>query len=203
LNLVTCAFTQPLAAKMEASFGVPYAPLHNAFSTADIDEQYDSISKIFGVDFGDAFTELREQAILLEERACKELGNLTFVILPDVDMPVALTQYLAGFGMEPILITVSDLHPEDIGKAKEMKALGVDPPVCRIMNLEADIEIVRSLAPDISFGRLPRNYPSTHEFRVSEEMGDFQGMIGYERTIGILSRIFTVLETGTSRKRRV
>ena len=32
--------------------------------------------------------------------------------------------------------------------------------------------------------------------KVAEEMEDFFGITGYERTVGILSRIFTVLETG-------
>ena len=202
LNIVTCAFTQPLAAKMEASFGVPYAPLHSAFSVETIDEVYASIADTFGISWGGAVDEQRDEAAALEERARKELGGLKYAILPDVDMPVAVTLYLAGFGMEPLLINVSDLHPEDIGYAKQLKALGIDPPVCRMMNLDVDVEIVRALAPDISFGRMPNNYPSTQEFRVAEEMTDFQGMAGYERTIGILSRIFTVLETGTSRKRR-
>jgi len=43
--------------------------------------------------------------------------------------------------------------------------------------------------------------PDDVELRASEEMGDFFGHIGYERTAGILSRIFGVLETGKTGER--
>jgi len=202
LNLVTSALTQPLAAKMQASFGVPYAPLHNAFSVEAIDAAYAMIADTFGLSWDGAFDELRGQAAQLEERARKELQGLKYVMLPGVDMPIQTALYLAEFGMEPLLIHLDDLHPEDIGHAKQLKTLGFDPPVCRMMNIDVDIKIVIDLRPDISFGGLPSDYESSHAFRVAEAMGDFFGMAGYERTVEFLSRIFTVLETGTSKVRR-
>ena len=199
LNLVTCAFTQPLAAKMEAAFGLPYAPLHSAFSVTAIDAVYAQIADAFALSWGGIFDEISAQAAALEQRARRELAGRTFAMLPGVDMPIALASYLADLGMEPLIIHVDDLHPEDLGYAKGLVAMGLNPPVCRMMNLDVDIEIVQGLRPDISFGWLPNDVLSSHAFPVAEEMGDFLGMAGYERTVGILSRIFTVLETGTSR----
>jgi len=193
LNLVLSSYTQPLAAKMEAEFGVPYAPLHNALSVAEIDGVYGMIADVFGIDWGSEFDTLREKALSLEKRAKDELKGLKYVILPGVDMPASLALYLASFGMEPLLMHIEDLHNEDTDYAKGLKALGFDPPACRMMNIDRDIEIVRSLGPDISFGYIP---DPIEGFRCAEEMGDFFGMTGYERTAGLLGRIFSVLETG-------
>ena len=61
------------------------------------------------------------------------------------------------------------------------------------MHRDHDIKIIAELHPDIAFGYISEPVPG---LKVAEEMGDFFGITGYERTVGILSRIFTVLETG-------
>jgi nitrogenase molybdenum-iron protein alpha/beta subunit len=193
MNLVVSAYTQPLAAKMEASFGTPYAALHNAYRVEDIDNAYRDIEEALGISLAGAFGGWREKAVELEQRAERELGGLRYASLTGVDMPVAMALYLAGFGMEPLLLHVQDFHNEDMIYARKLKALGYDPPVCRIMHRDRDIEIIRRLSPDISFGYLSEPIEG---FRCAEEMGDFFGVTGYERTVGLLARIFTVLETG-------
>ena len=92
-----------------------------------------------------------------------------------------------------MLIDVQDFHREDAGYARKLREMGFDPPVCHIMHRDHDILIIRDMHPDICFG-----YTSepVEGLKVAEQMGDFFGITGYERTVGILSRIFNVLETG-------
>jgi nitrogenase molybdenum-iron protein alpha/beta subunit len=182
---------------MEASFGIPYAALHSAFGVAEIDAEYAAVEKICGVEFNGAFDGARKEAAALEGRARAELKGLRFAMLPGADMPAALSAYLAGFGMEPLIIHIDDLHGEDAGYAKRLKSLGYDPYACRMMNIEREVEIIHKAGADISFGGKPDDSPEG--FRCAEDMGDFFGMVGYERTAGILSRIFKVLETGGSK----
>jgi nitrogenase molybdenum-iron protein alpha/beta subunit len=198
MNLVLSAYTQPLAAKMEEAFGTPYAPLHNAYRVTDIDRVYGDIAETLGISLEGAFDPWRKKAVELEKRAETELRGLRYAALTGVDMPVAMALYLAGFGMEPLLLHIQDFHNEDIGYAKKLKALGYDPPACRIMHRDRDIEIIRRLGPDISFGYLSEPIEG---FRCAEEMEDFFGVTGYERTVGLLSRIFAVLETGKTEGR--
>ena len=193
LNIVTTSYTQPLAAKMEKNFGIAYSPLHNAFKVSDIDKEYADIEEKLGISLQGEFDDWRRKAVELEERAKKELSGLRYVIMTGVDMPVALARYLAEFGMEPLLINVSDFHNEDLIFAKELKAMGYDPPVCRIMHRDHDIQIIKEMKPDICLGYISE---PVEGLKVAEEMEDFFGITGYERTVGILSRIFTVLETG-------
>jgi nitrogenase molybdenum-iron protein alpha/beta subunit len=198
MNLVLSSYTQPLAQKMLDNFDVPYAPLHNAFSVEQIDEVYSDIAISYDIDLSGCFDKWRSKAIELEERAHKDLKGLKYASLTGVDMPVALALYLSRFGMEPLILHIQDFHNEDIGYAKELKSLGIDPPVCRIMYRDRDIEIIRRLEPDISFGYIAKPIDG---FRVAEEMNDYFGMTGYERTVSLLSRIFNVLDTGETGER--
>jgi len=196
LNLALSSYTQPLAAKMERQFGTPYSPLHHAFSVSDIDIAYANIAAVFGIDWGGRFDAWRDMAAELEGRAKRELNGVKYAMLPGVDMPVALALYLSGFGMAPLIINIDDFHPEDAGYARQLKSMGYDPPVCRMMNIDHDIGVVRGMVPDIYFGYLPDPPAPVDGLKCVEEMGDFFGVTGYERTVGILSRVFTVLETG-------
>ena len=79
------------------------------------------------------------------------------------------------------------------GYARKLREMGFDPPVCHIMHRDHDILIIRDMHPDICFGYISE---PVEGLKVAEQMGDFFGITGYERTVGILSRIFNVLETG-------
>ena len=193
LNLVTTAYTQPLAVQMQKRFDIPWVPLHSAFSVEEVDAAYAMIEQALGVDLSGEFTAWRDKAAALEERAARELRGLRYALMTYVDMPVALAKYLSGFGMEPLLIDVQDFHREDALYAKTLKERGYDPPVCHIMHRDRDIALIRELEPDICFGYISG---PVEGLKVAEEMGDFFGITGYERIVGLLSRIFTVLETG-------
>ena len=198
MNLVLSSYTQPLAQRMNESFKVPYAPLHNSFTVEQIDEVYDNIANTFQINFTDCFDKWRDKALELEDRAKKDLKGLKYAFLTGVDMPVALARYLSVFEMEPLILHIQDFHNEDIGYAKELKELGYDPPTCRIMHRDRDIEIIKQLKPDISFGYIQNPIDG---FRVAEEMNDYFGMTGYERTVSLLTRIFNVLDTGKTGER--
>ena len=198
LNLVVSSYTQPLARRMEEQFGTAYAPLHMAFSVEDIDREYAKIEETLGISLREEFAPWRKKALELEERAKTELKGLRYAMLTEVDMPVPLALYLAQFGAEPLLIHLGDIHNEDIPTAKKLKALGFDPPACRIMHQDHDIEIIRHMEPDFCLGYMK---DPVEGLKVAENMDDFFGITGYERTVGILQRIFNVLETGDNGER--
>lgn len=197
-NLVVSSYMEPLARDMEERFDVPCFDLSRAFHVEDIDAAYKQLSKLLQIDLSDSFTQWRKKALELENRAKRELSGKKFVLIPEVDVPIALTEYLCDFGMEPILLHLDDLLPADIQAAKKLKKQGIDPYVCRIMNDDHDLPLIRDdLTPDVTFGYLRNPVPG---LATCEEMGDFFGITGYERTVGILSRIFEVLETGKTKE---
>ncbi|NLW69946.1 MAG: nitrogen fixation protein NifE [Eubacteriaceae bacterium] len=192
-NLVLSDYTLSLAKKIEKNFSVKRIDLHSAFSVEEIDLTYLTLSKMLDISLEGAFDEWRTRAVELEKRAEIELRGLKYVMLTSVDMPLALARYLGRFGMEPILIHMLDFLPGDEENRAALNEMGYDPPICRIMHQDHDIELIRTLCPDICFGYIKEEIPG---LKVSREMGDFFGLTGYERTAGILSRLFSVLETG-------
>ena len=193
LNLVLCSYMQPLAELMKREYGIEYIPLHTAFSIEQTDSAYAKIALHLGIEWDDEFTESRNEAVKLEEAAKKRLNELSYVFLRRVDMPVPLAAYLAKFGMKPELIHVEDFHPEDPIYAKELKEYGFDPPACRMMNFDVDIQTIKRLGVDLCFGRMDEQIEG---IRCVEEMGDYFGTVGYERVSSLISRIFEVLDTG-------
>jgi nitrogenase molybdenum-iron protein alpha/beta subunit len=194
LNIVLCAYMQPLAERMEKEFGIPYVSLHTAFSVEETDSAYAEIAAYCGFTWGYEFDEVRQQAIEAETQARQKLAELSFAFLRRVDLPVPLAAYLAQLGMRPELIHIEDFHPQDPIFARRLKELGYDPPACRMMNFDVDILLIRDLGVDLCFGNM--NDP-VEGIKAVEEMGDFSGMVGYERSAGIINRAIEVFETGT------
>jgi len=199
LNLVVSPFMQPLAVKMNQEFGVPYIALNNHYDVESIDRAYEDIANRFGFSWGNAFAEERQKALALEEQAQEQFSGLRYILSPRIDMPVALAVYLAGLGMEPLLLHLEDCYPEDRTHVKRLISLGYDPLVCRMVNAAADVPLLATLKPDICFGYLP----AAKTIPCVPDMFDFYGQIGYDRTSNLLSRSLGVLDDrGLSAKKR-
>lgn len=189
LNLVVSPYTQPLAVQMQQELGIPYVSLHHRYAVQDIDQAYGDIAQRFGLSWGDAFAEERRRALALEHQAQQRLGRLRFVCAPRVDLPIPLSVYLTGLGMEPLLLHLEEYYPEDKDHARELITRGYDPLICRMVNEEAELPILQKLNPDLCFG-----YMSYTDIRIPcvANMMDYYGQVGYERTRGLLTRILGV-----------
>jgi nitrogenase molybdenum-iron protein alpha/beta subunit len=191
LNLVVSPFMQALAAKMEREFGVPYIALHNLYDVESIDRTYGGLAERFGFSWDDAFEKERQKALALQNQAKERLGGLRYVFSLKIDVPIPLAVYLAGLGMEPLLLHLEEYYPEDKAYTKKLVSMGHNPWICRMMNAEMDVLVLEKLAFDLCFGYLPdtnRNIPYV------PDMLDFYGQVGYDRTSNLLRRILDVLE---------
>jgi hypothetical protein len=70
-------------------------------------------------------------------------------------MPIPLASYLAGFGFRPLLLHMEEFYPADTGYARELNALGFDPPVCHMVNPRRDLALVEAMAADLWLGQMP------------------------------------------------
>lgn len=190
LNLVVSPYTQPLAVRMKEEFGVPYVALHTLFSVEAIDRAYEEIAERFGFTWAGEFSKEREKARSLENEAVKRLNGLRYIVSLGVGMPLALAGYLAGFGMEPLLLHMEEFYPENKDHAKALLALGQNPLICRMVNLNAEYPIIAEMAPDLCFGRLP---PENKTIPNVENVYQLYGKIGYGLTIALLEQTLKVL----------
>lgn len=191
LNLVVSPYTQPLAAKMEQEFGVPYLTLHNLYEVEEIDRAYDCLAEQFGFSWGEALREERLKALELQNQAKKKLKGLRFVLALRIDVPLPLAIYLTKLGMEPLLLHLEEYYPEDRGHAHTLRTMGHNPLICRMVNSDAALPILKELAADLYFGYLEDR---SHTLPCVPELFDFYGQVGYGRTSRLLERILNVLD---------
>ncbi|MCM0759013.1 nitrogenase component 1 [Sporomusa sphaeroides DSM 2875] len=190
LNLVVSPFMQPLAARMEREFGMPYIALHTLYAVESIDKAYAALAEHFGLAWGDAFAQERQEALAWQNQAAARLKGLRYVFCPRIDIPLPLAVYLTGLGMEPLLLHLEEYYPEDRDYARELNTLGHNPWVCRMVNAQADLPVLKKLAPDLCFGYLP----AAHQpIPCVPELLDFYGQVGYARTSHLLKRILGVM----------
>lgn len=191
LNIVVSPFMEPLAAKMERQFGIPYITLHTHYAVEDIDRVYTDLAERFNFSWGDEFAESRRQTLALQKEAQNRLQGLRYVFSLRIDIALPLAVYLAALGMEPLLLHLEEFYPEDKTYAEKLTAMGHNPWICRMTNEAADLPVLEKLAPDICFGYLPE---SAKTIPCVPEMLDFYGQIGYDRTGSLLTRILGMLD---------
>lgn len=215
LNLVISPYAQPLAARMEKEFGVPFIALHTLFSVSAIDKAYEAIGDRFGLpslgpSWSSGIALMREKALLLEEQARTKLSGLRFITAQRCDMPLALAGYLASLGMEALLLHMEEFYPEDLAHAKALLSQGQNPYICRMVNLPAEYPALESLSPDICFGNLFRKesktvdslhlQPERKELKTIDNLHLLHGTVGYELTCSLLEKTLAALNGGESHR---
>ena len=182
-NLVLSPDMQPLAELMEKSFGTRRVGLYHLFGVEDVDRAYGQIADQLGVSFEGEFKKSRTAALELERDAKEKLEGLRYITYWGYhSMPIPLALYLAGFGMDPLLLHMEEFYPEDKAHAKALVAAGHNPLVCHITHDDENIPLLESLSPDLCFGLLPEGKGGIS----SIDMYDICAQTGYERTIHFL-----------------
>ncbi|WDV48124.1 nitrogenase component 1 [Clostridiaceae bacterium M8S5] len=187
INLVVSPYTHALAVKMKEIFKVPFISLHHRYSIDEIDKAFLEIMTKFGIPLNNEFRQIRLETIKLQEEARRLLANQNFLITTRVDLPLPLTKFLVkSINMNPSLIHLEEYYPEDDIHYKELKKIGCDPLVCRIVNERNAKSLVEELKPDLCIGHIPGLDKAKS---VVGNMFDFYGQVGYERTKRVLERI--------------
>lgn len=190
VNIVVSPYTQPLAEMMKQKFDIPHISLHNVYDVLEIDKAYEEIGERLGIKWGNEFDEDRHHALILQEKAKKILSGLKFVsafIGPSMVVPFA--SYLVGLGMEPLLLHMEEVYPDDKIYIKEFIAKGYNPNVCHMVNNNSDIPVIEKLSPDIYFGYLAEEKLG---FTNVLDIYNLYGQIGYGRTICLLTDMLQI-----------
>ncbi|WP_313339805.1 nitrogenase component 1 [Sedimentibacter sp.] len=201
LNIVISPFTQPLAVMMEQEFDISYISLHNIYDVFEIDKAYAEIGEKLSIKWGKEFEEDRQHALFSQEKAKKIFAGLKFVsafIGPTMVVPFA--SYLTGFGMEPLLLHMEEVYPDDKQYIKELVERGYNPPVCHMINNNSDIPVIERLSPDIYFGYLAGE---KLDFTHVHDIHNLYGQIGYGRTSYLLNDLLQIFDSRTQSGKEV
>ncbi|MDR3295659.1 MAG: nitrogenase component 1 [Clostridiales Family XIII bacterium] len=147
LNIIVSTSAVQMAGRMKKEFGTPYVDMCGLYAPEDLRGAYAEIGEILGIELQDEFD--AKQAILLQEDMREKLAGKTF-ILPSMrgGAGLALTAYLTELGMVPLLLDLSDFSAQDKKWAARITQKGVDPPVCHMINGEADSQVLAGFAPN-------------------------------------------------------
>jgi nitrogenase molybdenum-cofactor synthesis protein NifE len=190
LNITLSPYCAPLAARMKKELGIPFVGLHSLYSAEEIDKAYGQIAESLELSWGDAFERERAELVHWESllKDCSE--GIDFAITDSSLDPVPLSAYLAGLGMEPLLLHMEGYYTENKPWVKKIKAAGYDPLVCHMVNRSADLPVLAELAPALLLGPAVENGGETACIR---DLSRISGGVGYERSIQLLKGIHQVL----------
>lgn len=186
MNLVISPYMAPLASEMKKKFNMPYWSLHVAYNPNTIRTLYDEICEQLELPYFPDLEGLYGEVIEVESKLRLLLDGKTFIMGPRIDLTMPQTQYYTSLGMKPLLIHLEEYYPEDSIVKDALLDLDIDPYICRMVNEEVDIETIKSINPDICFGNFHKSYMP---LVVIDNMFDFYGQIGYERTLSLLNHI--------------
>jgi len=192
LNIVLSPLTQPLAEYMEKEFATPYLSVYNAYSINDIDDIYEKISNALGIDFSNEILSEREAALILENEAKEIYDGKRFTCgAIGAQLVIPLATYLTILGMEPVIIHVEEIYPDDKKHIKALCDLGFDPIACHMVGGIYDVKILETMGIDICFGIFQGVQP---QFACVSDMYELYGAIGYDRTKLLLEKIKETLK---------
>jgi nitrogenase molybdenum-iron protein alpha/beta subunit len=189
LSLVVSPFGLGLGRKLSERFEIPCIDLHSRYGVAEIDDAVSRIEQIIGVSLTGVFKEARNKVLASESAASKVLagktavyGSIGFALTPP------LAAWLAGFGLEPLLIHVEGLTPCDSDYQRTFQAAGFDPPVCHLANNASDTAALEKLAPDLCVGAI-----RSAKLNVLPGVPGLDSSFGYARSAKLLEALMSKL----------
>jgi nitrogenase molybdenum-cofactor synthesis protein NifE len=152
LNIVSDFTALPLAAKMEEQFGTPYVYFDKYLSLKRIERGYREIAGKLGITLDEEIKTLAEKAIKMQQGYYPLFKGKKFLYANTPLLAFEFSGYLAGIGMEPVLIQARDLYANDDVYLKEIIATGNNPYVSRIANIAPLQTLYDELKPNVYIG---------------------------------------------------
>lgn len=193
LNLIVSPFFDQLGEWMERELHIPSVNLHRAYCADEIRASYVQVGQHLDLDLEPGFLEQYREICCLENQVARQAAGLHYVSATiGALQPLPLSLYLSSLGMSPILIHLEEFYPSDTRFKEMLLARGENPPVCLMLNPEADWEAIKSLQPDFVLG--DRLYPDDAPPVV--RISDLYMRMGFERTKLLLKRLCHVQKEG-------
>lgn len=193
LNLIVSPFFDQLGEWMSQELKIPGVNLHNVYSADEIRTVYSRVGQHLGLDLEAGFLEQYREVVHLENQTRKQAVGLHYISATiGALQPLPLSLYLSSMGMLPMLIHMEEFYDSDSRFKEILLARGENPPICLMLNPDADWETFKRLRPD--FVLSDRFYPDSAlpVIRIS----DLYMRVGFERTKLLLERLCLLWKDG-------
>lgn len=193
LNLIVSPFFDELGEWMERELLIPNVNLHSVYRADEINSSYARVGQYLNLNLDAQFCEQFGEISRLEAQVASAAAGLSYVsAIIGAVLPLPLSLYLSYLGLSPMLIHMEEFYPGDLRYKELLLSYGQNPPICLMLNPEADSAAIKSLRPDfvLTDGSFPDNEPPV--VRIS----DLYMRLGYERTKLLLERLRGLLPQG-------
>ncbi|MHB8117925.1 MAG: nitrogenase component 1 [Methanothrix sp.] len=154
LNIVLDQYALPLAKMMKEEFGTQYIYCRKPYLPDSIEKWYKEIAGALNIDLSCEVEELKRKTEELLSEARTSLVGKTCTISGISGRPFDLALLLSCLGIEPKVILLQTILPEDRPDIQKLLAGGIDPIIFRGDNSLQNEELLAELSPDISLGAL-------------------------------------------------
>ena len=156
LNIVLDQYGLPLARMMKERFGTQYIYARKPFLPDSLEKWYQEIAGALDVDLSVEIADLKKKTEDQITRARPVLGGKTCSVSGISGRPFDLARLLVRLGVEPKVMLLQTVLPEDRPDMQALLSDGIDPIVFRGDNSLQNEELLAELSPDISVGAFER-----------------------------------------------
>jgi nitrogenase molybdenum-iron protein alpha/beta subunit len=141
---------------MKEKFGTEYIYARKPYLPDSIEKWYKDIARALNIDLSAEIEELKTQTEELLSRTRMALVGKTCAVSSISGRTFDLALLLSHLGVEPKVILLQTILPEDWSDIQELLAQGIDPIIFRGDNSLQNEELLAKLSPDISLGAQDR-----------------------------------------------
>lgn len=180
-NLVLDQYALPLARMMKEEFGTDYIYCRKPYHPDSIEKWYHEIAESLDIDIASEVRELKKETEEMMLKASQSLSGKSCAISGISGRTFDLAMLLSCLGVEPKVIMIQTLHPEDQPDIQALISSGVDCLVFRGDNSLKNDRLLRELSPDMFLGAFDRKDLSNLGI-VAVVLSSSYYMLGFEST---------------------
>lgn len=180
-NLVLDQYALPLARMMKEEFGTDYIYCRKPYRPDSIEEWYQKIADALDIDITAEVRELKKETEEMIVQARQSLRGKSCAISGISGRIFDLAMLLSFLGVEPKVIMVQSLLPEDQPDIQELISSRADSLVFRGDNSLKNEQLLKELSPDMFLGAFDRKALSNIGI-VPVVLSNSYYMLGFEST---------------------
>lgn len=152
LNIVLEHHALPLAQKMREAFGTPYVYCERSYTPDAVATGYRCMAEALHIDLNDDIRMLEENARARIMALKNRFAGKTCVLGLQPGRCFDLARLLVQLGMQPIVLYVNRILPDDPPDIRELLAEGIDPIVLKSGDALRTDSLLAELKPDYFIG---------------------------------------------------
>lgn len=190
LNIVLEHYALPLAQKMREDFGTPYVYGERPYTPDAVATWYRRIAEALYIDLDAEIRMLKKNTTARIMELKNRFAGKTCILCVQPGRSFDLARLLVQLGMQPIVLYVNRILPDDSGDIRALLDEGVDPIILKSGDALQNDKFLAELKPDFFIGHGDRRVLARLDIRARSLMCVYYtpGFKGIEEVLRLLCR---------------